>query len=68
MKINNRYALKFNSITFPVEDLDHLIPVKLYGKKFLSPSNPEVYLEKKYGKNWRSPDKKQFFWNKNKFK
>ena len=31
-------------------------------------ANPEVYLEKVYGKNWRTPDKKQFFWGKNKFK
>ena len=25
-------------------------------------------VERKYGKNWRTPDKKQFIWNKNKFK
>jgi len=56
-----------NGITFPITDLENLVPIKLYGKFFLSPSNPSAYLEKKYGKNWRKPDKKQFFWNKNKF-
>ena len=44
------------------------MPIQVYGKKFLSPNNPEIYLEKKYGKNWRTLDKKQFIWNKNKFK
>ena len=34
-------------------------------KKFLSPSNPEIYLEQSFGKNWKIPDKKQFLWNKN---
>ena len=47
-------------LTFPLEPL---IPVKLYGKEFLAPHSPEIYLEKKYGKNWKIPDKKQFFWN-----
>ena len=48
--------------------LDFLKPINVYGKKFLSPPNPEIYLEKKYGKNWKKPDKKQFYWNKNKLK
>ena len=34
-------------------------------KKFMAPKNPEAYLTKLYGKNWKIPDKKQFFWNKN---
>ena len=49
-------------------NLNPLIPIKAYGREFLSPSNPEVYLEKKYGKDWKIPDKKQFFFHKNKFK
>ena len=53
-------------VTFPINDLQHLIPIKIYGKFFLAPSNPEIYLEKKYGKNWKKPDKKQYYWNKNK--
>jgi hypothetical protein len=57
---------KFNGITFPIEDLENLKPIELYGKKFLAPANPEMYLVKLFGKNWRTPDKKQFFWNKNK--
>jgi len=57
---------KFEGTTFPTEDLEHLIFIKAYGKQFPAPVNPEIYLEKKYGKNWRIPDKKQFFWNKNK--
>ena len=48
--------------------LDRLITVELYGVKFMAPPNPQIYLEKKYGKNWEKPDKKQFTWNKNKFK
>jgi len=56
---------KYDGFLFP---LDPLIPVKVYGRKFLAPSNPEIYLEKKYGKNWKKPGKKQFFFRKNKFK
>jgi len=52
---------KFDSLTFP---MDNLIPIKVYGREFLAPPNPEIYLEKKFGKNWRIPDKKQFYWNK----
>ena len=48
--------------------LDPLIPIKVYGRKFLAPSNPEIYLGKKYGKDWKIPDKKQFFFRKHKFK
>jgi hypothetical protein len=40
----------------------------LLASEFLAPANPEIYLEKKYGKNWKIPDKKQFFFRKNKFK
>ena len=57
---------KVNGVTFPIADLENLITIEAYGKKFLSPANPEIYLEKIYGKNWKIPDKKQFFW-KNKF-
>ena len=52
------------TIKFSYKSLQKLISTKLYGKSFLSPSDPEVYLEKKYGNNWRVPDKKQFFWKK----
>ncbi len=34
----------------------------------MAPANPEIYLEIKFGKNWRTPDKKQFFWNKKNLK
>lgn len=44
--------------------LDYLKSINVYGMKFLSPPNPEIYLERKYGKNWRTPDKKQFLWRK----
>ena len=44
--------------------LDNLMPIKVYGREFLAPPNPEIYLEKKYGKKWRIPNKKQFCWNK----
>ena len=54
-------------IIFPIEDLEHLITVEAYGRKFLSPANPEIYLKKIFGKDWKVPNKKQFFWEKNKF-
>ena len=50
--------------TFLKKDLENLIPIKLYGKCFLAPSNSELYLEQKYGKNWKIPNRKQFFWKK----
>ena len=50
--------------TFPKKDLEDLIPVKLYGRYFLAPSNSNLYLEQKYGKNWKIPDKKQYVWKK----
>jgi phosphorylcholine metabolism protein LicD len=59
----NKTDTNYNGVAFPQNDLDHLITVKAYGKVFLSPSNPESYLEKIYGKNWKIPDKKQFFYN-----
>ena len=60
----------YNGFTFPINDLENLIIVKAYGKKFLSPANPEIYLEKAYGKDWKIPklrakmNKKYFFWYK----
>jgi phosphorylcholine metabolism protein LicD len=59
----NKTDTNYNGVAFPQNDLDHLITVKAYGKVFLSPSNPKLYLEKIYGKNWKIPDKKQFFYN-----
>ena len=59
---------KFNGSLFPIADLEHLMSIKAYGRIFLSPANPEIYLEKRYGENWKIHDKKQFFWNKNKSK
>jgi len=64
----NFYDKKFKGITFPIKDLENLSYVKAYGLKFLAPANPETYLRKKFGKNWKTPDKKQFFWNKKKIK
>ena len=68
-EIYEHIVKKINGFTFPADDLKNLITIKIYGKEFLSPANPEIYLEQVYGKNWRiSLDKKQFFWNKSKFK
>tara|TARA_Y100000816_G_scaffold290332_1_gene278752 strand:+ start:403 stop:1143 length:741 start_codon:yes stop_codon:yes gene_type:complete len=52
------------TIKFSYTSLQKLITAKLYGRPFLSPSNPEFYLKQKYGNNWKTPDKKQFFWKK----
>ena len=60
-KIEKDYVRKLDYFTFP---LDNLMPIKVYGREFLAPPNPEIYLERKFGKNWRIPDKKQFYWNK----
>jgi len=66
--IDEMYNRNFAGSTFPISDLENLIPIQVYGEKFLAPNNSEVYLEKVYGKNWKIPDKKQFFWKKNKLK
>ena len=66
--IDEMYNRNFAGSVFPISDLENLLPIKVYGKKFLSPANPEIYLVQVYGKNWRIPNKKQFFWNKNKLK
>ena len=62
------YCQKFCGITLSVSDLEFLKPLNLYGKPFLAPRNPRAYLEQKYGKNWRIPDKRQYFLNEKKFK
>ena len=46
------------------KNLISLTNCQLYGFNYLSPSNPERYLENKFGANWRIPNKKQFMWNK----
>lgn len=64
-KHERAYDQKYCSFSF---SLDRLVPIEVYGKQFLAPCNPEIYLEKYYGKKWRIPDhnKWQYFWNKNK--
>ena len=58
---------KYLGFEFPEADLENLVRVKAYGQEFLSPANPEIYLEKVYGKNWKVPkfnssmNKKNFF-------
>ena len=64
MWVGHTYNISIVTNTFPIEDLENLVPIKMYGKTFMSPSNPEMYLEKRFGKNWRVSDKKQFFWKK----
>jgi len=61
------YDKKNNGTTFLINDLEQLILINAYGRKFPSPRNPEIYLDKKYGNSWKKPDKKQFFWNKDKY-
>ena len=56
------YNLQRVKIFFSPNDLLELDTIKPYGMKFYSPKNPEKYLYKFYGKNWRIPDKKQFVW------
>ena len=64
-KVEKDHVRNLDYITI---SLDKLMPIKVYGREFLAPPNPEIYLEKKFGKKWRIPNRKQFFWNKNKFK
>ena len=49
-------------VRFSPNDLLELDTIKLYGLKFYSPKNPEKYLDMFFGKNWKTPDKKQFIW------
>ena len=64
------FKSNYNGFTLPINDLENLIIVKAYGRKFLSPANPDIYLEKAYGKDWKTPkqrsktNKKYFFWYK----
>ena len=44
--------------------LTSLSKCKLYNYNYLAPSDPEKYLENKYGDKWKVPNKKQFVWNK----
>ena len=68
-KRSNNLGFNFN-----IKDLENLINVKAYGQEFLSPAKPEIYLEKVYGKNWRTPkfnskiNEKNFFIYENKNK
>jgi len=63
-KGENEKKRKIN--TFSKKDLEDLISVKLYGKYFLAPLNSNLFLEQKYGKNWKTPNRKQYVWKKNK--
>tara|TARA_B100001248_G_scaffold262260_1_gene257048 strand:- start:2321 stop:3061 length:741 start_codon:yes stop_codon:yes gene_type:complete len=55
---------KKKQIKFFKYNIDNLQTTKLYGYEFNSPLNPQIYLKKKFGKNWKVPDKKQFLWKK----
>ena len=61
-ELDKKIAPNYNGVAIAKNDLEHLSTVEAYGKVFLSPSNSESYLEKVYGKNWKIPDKKQFFY------
>ena len=60
----NPSVKKKKIVIFTENDLKKLVNVKLYVKNFLAPSNINLYLKKKYGKNWRKPNKKQFVWKR----
>ncbi len=59
---NNHKNKKYTFIDY--ESLINLEKTKLYGSEYLCPSNPEMYLEEKFGRDWKIPDKKQFMWKK----
>tara|TARA_Y100000590_G_scaffold456185_1_gene606269 strand:- start:104 stop:859 length:756 start_codon:yes stop_codon:yes gene_type:complete len=61
-EVEKYYNNKFKGITFNISDLENLVPVHAYGKKFFAPNNSTSYLKKKYGEKWKIPNKKQFFW------
>ncbi len=56
MKILKRFY-EFNLVIVPSKYLETLDQIKFYGLDFKTPSNSENYLEAKYGKNWRIPNK-----------
>ena len=56
---------KFLGYHMPIENLENLVPIKIFNERFLSPSNPQIYLEQVYGKNWQILEKEQFVWKKN---
>lgn len=60
----NSDAKRKKFVIFTENNFKKLVNVKLYGKNFLAPSNINLYLKKKYGKNWKKPNRKQFVWKK----
>ena len=45
--------------------INRIIKKKCYGVPLNVPENPELYLENRYGKNWRVPDKNYVYWKGN---
>lgn len=48
-------AIEFPGVELPVETFEHLKEIEFVGEWFRVPNPPEVYLEAKYGPDWRTP-------------
>ena len=68
-KQKTRYKRHANGVFLPGSYFVKLRWVKFYDKKFKAPCKPELYLEQKYGKNWKKLDFKNhnYFLRKNKY-
>ena len=68
-KQKTRYKRHANGVFLPGSYFVKLRWVKFYDKKFKAPCKPELYLEQKYGKNWKKLDFKNhnYFLRENKY-
>lgn len=50
------FCMAWTMLPIKPQDMFPLREVEYYNAKFLFPNNPELFLECKYGKDWRTPD------------
>lgn len=63
-KIDNEWIFG-NTVRYPSYFFDTLDEIDFLGTKFKIPSNPEIFLERTYGKNWKIPNPKATYLNQN---
>ncbi len=55
-----RFGCRLITLSVPAHFFTNLSTIELYGMEFNAPAETEEFLEFRYGKDWRTPDKK---WN-----
>ena len=54
-----------DTVRYPAHYFDKLDEIEFLGTKFKVPSNTEDFIERTYGKNWRTPNPKASYLNQN---